>query len=245
MAFVVAAFRWYQLQLQHKPYLANWVTAVALMGIGDRCAQSIERMDRSPEAPDAAVAWEDTRESWTRTGVLSSWSAMSSPWWTFWYRMLARRYPGQVLRWVAMTAGLSVPFNAAFFSYATAFEHAVDATSRGVPLPSTHALYEAVSAKLRTSLLPTVATSIAVWGPVNAANFTLVPLHNRNVVASAFACSWNVFLSLQQHRGGLHGRDDVRWDLRDPAHGGGSAASDHGPRNSGADSRASPSTESG
>lgn len=145
-----------------------------------------------------------------------------------------------------MTAALSIPFNGAFFSYSTAVEHTVNAAFMG-STPPPGSLRDAVVEKLRTRLLPTVATSIAVWVPVNAANFTLVPLHNRNLVASAFACGWNVFLSLQQH--GKHQAAEA--SLRQlPASGSGEAAA---ARASGtaheegqsADSRASSLTESG
>lgn len=273
MSAILAAVRWHQLQLQQRPYLTNWITGVALMGIGDRVAQEIEARDRPRHSGPGAAAAEldEQRESWTRTGILSSWSAIISPWWTFWYRMLARRYPGNVVRWVAMTAGLSVPFNAAFFSYSTAVESLVTAALKREPRPAAEDVRDAVEAKLRSRLLPTVATSLAVWVPVNAANFTLVPLHNRNLVASAFACGWNVFLSLQQHHrhvqlekgdaaGGTAGaaaptaselelegashREPLGSARREGGRAGEGGGGQHVPAE-GADSRASPATESG
>ena len=202
MSLIIAAVRWHQLQLHQRPYITNWVTGVTLMGVGDRVAQSIESMDKPKKTSTDNDYYEDHLASWTRTGILSSWSVITTPWWTFWYRMLARRYPGEVFRWVAMTASLSIPFNAAFFAYSTAVEHTVESRQNRHGMSSNDAptLGDAVEAKLRARLFPTVATSLLVWVPVNTANFTLVPLHNRNLVASAFACCWNVFLSLQQHR---------------------------------------------
>jgi hypothetical protein len=218
MAIVMAALRWHQHQLQHRPYLANTVTGVALMAIGDRLAQAIESPGQHVQVPTAAedtagfaapnprgsqvVAW-STGNSWARTGILSSWSAIISPFWTWWYRMMSRRYPGNVPRWIAMTAALSIPFNAAFFSYSTVVEYALLAPESQ---RTVEAVSEGVRAKLETRLMPTVLTSLSVWVPINYINFSFVPLHNRNLVASAFACCWNVFLSLQQHR--QSGSDD-------------------------------------
>ena len=255
MTFVLAAVRWHQIQLHQRPYLTNWVTGVVLMGLGDRVAQSIESHDRPKLVGSSidAIEWDERRLSWTRTGILSSWSAIISPWWTFWYRMLARRYPGEVIRWVAMTAGLSIPFNGAFFTYSTAVEYAVSSRflRPGMALePGAPTLAEAVIAKLNARLLPTVATSILVWVPVNAANFTLVPLHNRNLVASAFACGWNVFLSLQQHRHHTTGNMDA--SVPDSSHAvadlertNSSSTCQTNPNGREVDSRAAPATESG
>jgi hypothetical protein len=223
MAFMMAAVRWHQHQLHTRPYATNTVTGVALMAIGDRIAQAVESSPRSkavstptavedgagfsdPSEPNHAIAISAETASWARTSILSSWSCIISPFWTWWYRMVARRYPGNVPRWIAMTAALSIPFNAAFFSYSTSVEHAVFAPEheRGSP----RALMDSVWSKLELRLLPTVATSLAVWVPVNFINFTFVPLHNRNLVASAFACCWNVFLSLQQHGASRRGDED-------------------------------------
>lgn len=54
--------------------------------------------------------------------------------------------------------------------------------------------------KLEHEWIPTVSSSAAVWIPFNTANFALIPAHLRPLSFMIFSFSWNIFLSLAQHR---------------------------------------------
>lgn len=187
---LAAAVGWHRRQLQTRPTLTNSATSALLMALGDRAAQRIER-DGRPLAPAHA------RASWQRTAILCGWSGgVSAPFWTWVYRAFARELPGRTTAWVAITACIGVPFNAAFFTWSASGEHLCE---HAAPLtPAGRAAWAAaVRDKLATRLLPTVQSSLFVWPPVNFVAYNFVPLEYRLLFNSGFALGWNVFLSLQ------------------------------------------------
>ena len=185
----------YSSLLRAHPYRTNAVTSAVLMLVGDRCAQTLEaRAGDTPQRhhPDAHVS------SWQRTAIMVGWASMlSSPFWTWWYRLMHKRYAGRHLAAVAATQAISPPFNCCLFAVVTTAEHAIrpDARERAHELPAD--IYE----KLRTRLPATLIASASVWPLFNYVNFALTPLHLRTVTASGAALLWNVFLSLQNSGG--------------------------------------------
>ena len=210
-ALLSAALQAQARALKERPYAANAATSALLMCAGDRLAQHLERGDEWDEgiltvepqlgpAPSLAATHAHTSaayQSWTRTSILTVWAAcIGAPFWVTWYRMLANRMAGRTVAMVAATAMIAPAWNAAFFSWCTAAEHFA---YHPTPLATIHQLGPAIADKLFDKLPKTLAVSTTVWPLINYLNFAYVPLHLRNVVASACAFLWNIFLSLQQH----------------------------------------------
>ena len=185
---LLGALRWHQRQLTTFPITTNSVQGALLMAVGDSVAQRLERVSGGGG---------ERRHDWRRTAVMASWSlCLSGPFWVRYYGWLARALPGRELLWVCITAGISIPFNAAFFSYTALCNHTAVGVAHplATPLARTRLLLdvkESVSAKL----WPTVAASTCFWPAVNACMFKFCPLMYRPLFASSCAIAWNIYLS--------------------------------------------------
>ena len=173
---VLHLIRSHQRALERAPAATNAMTSGVIMLTGDTIAQRLERGDGGSGAHD-----------WGRSAILTSWSAcLSAPWWTFWYALLARRMPSQQLVWVASTAVVGIPFNAAFFTY-TSVVHEL-ARTREPPLTSAAGRQRVVDAardKLEAKLWPTVLASFQVWPFANCVMYYGVSLpYSRGELAS-------------------------------------------------------------
>ncbi len=148
----------------------------------------------STSPPLPPPAW----ESAARTGILVFWSScVSSPWWTWWYGWLNAKFPSRVFLAVGLTAALPAPlWNAAFFAFSTAAEHAALAPD---PWATRDVAITVVREKLSTQLLPTVQRSAMLWIPVNIVNFTFVPVELRMLTGTLVSFAWNCYLSLVGH----------------------------------------------
>jgi hypothetical protein len=209
-----SALQWHRKQLLQHPYLTNSATSAFLMALGDRFAQFIERRDDAAAAAAAAAAASAasaaaaaaprvagidplSRESLTRTAILTVWSGMSSLFWTRYYSWLAHALPGRVLVWTLLTAAVPAPVtNAAFFSFTTAAEHLA---LHERPLDTLDECGRHIREKLEARFVPTVTKSAMVWIPVNLCNFYYVPLEYRILAGSGVSFVWNAYLSVVQH----------------------------------------------
>lgn len=193
---------WHQKQLKERPYVTNAATSCLLMLGGDRLAQRIEHNNAIKDGASHAGAdqFADQRASWTRTGILTLWSTtVSSPFYTWWYRLLHAALPGRYVVWVAITAVIPAPaFNLAFFGFSTAAEHLLLCTDPLQP-EAVEQMYAHLKEKVKKRWIQTVITSTQVWSIVNYINFRFVPVDNRMLVGSVFALGWSIYLSLQQH----------------------------------------------
>jgi protein Mpv17 len=204
-AALLGALAWQREQLRSRPYATNCVTSAVLMWAGDRTAQRLERDGRAARG-EAQLT---TRESYTRSGILTSWSSISANFWTWWYRLLPTVLPGRPFAWVLVTAITCGPtMNGLFFTYSTAMEHIASHAAQsdrrrqaGQEVPRLHLddLYAKVEHKLTHALVPTVLRSSMLWIPFNYVNFSFVPLEYRVLTGGAVSLFWNAYLSVVQH----------------------------------------------
>lgn len=106
--------------------------------------------------------------------------------------------PSQQLIWVALTALVGIPFNAAFFTY-TSVVHEL-ARTREPPLTSAagrQRVLDAARDKLEAKLWPTVLASFQVWPFANCVMYYGVSLPYRQLFGSGVGLLWNVWLSGQ------------------------------------------------
>jgi hypothetical protein len=193
MDYILQALRWHRHAILNHPHKTNAATSAILMLIGDRVAQHVER-----DTKDGGHTQTTARASWTRTAILTCWSAgVSSPFYTWWYKMLHRRLPHRPVTWVALTAVVPAPaFNLAFFAFSTCSEYLA---LRPHALQNLDVMWRELHHKVNSRWWQTVVCSTQVWGVVNYVNFRFVPLDYRMLFGSAFALAWSVYLSLQQH----------------------------------------------
>ena len=163
-----------------------------------------------------------------RTATMMLWSAGAyTPLYVAIYKVCDRFMPHQtpvtVTARVVLSFCLSIPINAAFFTYGTFVHHTMEymaiqkewqlelqqlgISDDTVQSHSSHVIpydWEMLRAmaklKLESELLTTVTDSAKVWIPVNFLNFTIVPAHLRPLVLLSFSVFWNTYLSLAQHR---------------------------------------------
>jgi len=112
----------------------------------------------SAAAPRVAGGDPMSRESLTRTAILTVWSGMSSLFWTRYYSWLAHApLPGRVIVWTLLTAAVPAPAtNAAFFSFTTAAEHL---TLHERPLETLGECGQHIREKLEARFVPMVTKS--------------------------------------------------------------------------------------
>jgi hypothetical protein len=191
-ALVLAGLQWHRKQLTTRPYVTNAITSGSLMLFGDRLAQRIEA-----DTPGRGLT---TRESTTRTVVLTGWSAcVSAPFWTWWYVFLERALPGRVLTWVAVTALIPAPATTfTFFTVGSMLEHLALHEAPLTPRAWSEAFAKGRQ-KVEEHFTITVVRSASLWVPVNCVNFYLVPATYRTTFGAGVGLLWNVYISLVQH----------------------------------------------
>lgn len=154
---------------------------------------------------------------WFRTATMAAWStAVYTPFFLTlfsWYgRVLGPMrhvYRDGAIR-ACLTYTMSIPLNAAFFTYGTTVHHVLEACSASLndsdgdgrlrQENAWQAWQTAVRLKVSTELGPTVATGAILWLPINFVNFSITPAHLRPVVLLSASVFWNAYLSLAQHR---------------------------------------------
>ena len=181
----LAAFlAWHRACAAQAPYRTNIIQSTTLMATGDSIAQALERRARPAQAHDPS-----------RTLILSSWAAcVNAPFWCAFYAFLFTRFPGRVGLWVAASAALSAPWNAAFFAYSTAATVVAEEGARAAlaERAGRERIAARVRAKLESHLAPTVRRSMTLWIPFNFVNFSITPPEYRILTGSLVALVWNV-----------------------------------------------------
>jgi hypothetical protein len=185
-AFFSSAFTKIQALFVARPFAVNSAVNGVVMALGDRVAQHIEGKKRTD--------W----DSYSRTGILTFWSAcLATPYWAWWYRFLNRRLPNRQLVWVGLTALIPGPIsNAVFFAFGTFAEHAV---THPRPWETREEAMDLLRAKYREQYVSTIVRSAQLWLPWNVFNFYFVPFEFRLLTGTIVGLGWNVYLSLVQH----------------------------------------------
>lgn len=163
-----------------------------------------------------------------RTATMVTWNVVfTTPFFLYLYRVCDRIFVPPTF-WtvsarVLVTLVFSVPVNALFFTYGTCVHHTAEwyglrqdlkLAMLNVGFDETVArdalrtitqfdwslMWAKVHLKIESELFDTIKKSAAVWVPINAVNFAVVPSHLRPLWMMFFSVFWNCYLSIVQHR---------------------------------------------
>eukprot|EP00814_Leptocylindrus_danicus_P000171 CAMPEP_0116036008 /NCGR_PEP_ID=MMETSP0321-20121206/20828_1 /TAXON_ID=163516 /ORGANISM="Leptocylindrus danicus var. danicus, Strain B650" /LENGTH=342 /DNA_ID=CAMNT_0003513191 /DNA_START=294 /DNA_END=1322 /DNA_ORIENTATION=- len=153
----------------------------------------------------------------TRICSMMGWSVgIHAPSWIAIFRYFDKMFPGKMtpkslVARVGFTAMCALPFNAAFFTYATCSHLLLEEMNMRRNNPAhvvvigdlevlIRQMATETKLKLEREYLSTVVDSYQLWVPFNTINFAFVPPHLRMVALSVTTVFWNCYLSLAQHR---------------------------------------------
>ncbi|ETN38296.1 uncharacterized protein HMPREF1541_06327 [Cyphellophora europaea CBS 101466] len=164
--------RWYQAKLAQRPLMTQAVMSAVLFGAGDTLAQqAVEK--KGFRNQDVA-----------RTARMVGYGGLVfGPAATKWYQFLQKK--------------INFSSNAATIAARVAADQTIFAsTNMGVFL-STMAILEGGSPaeKLKKSYVSGLTANWMLWPPVQAANFSIVPLEHRVLVVNVVSLGWNCYLS--------------------------------------------------
>lgn len=159
----------------------------------------------------------------TRICSMMGWAiGIHAPAWIAILQYFDKVFPGKMtpkslVARVGFTAMCALPFNAAFFTYATCSHLVLEEmnmrrnarTSYTCSSPAHNPRDVSVmlrlmaaetKLKLKREYFLTVIDSYQLWVPFNTINFAFVPPHLRMIALSLTTVFWNCYLSLAQHR---------------------------------------------
>mmetsp|Transcript_17313 Transcript_17313/g.26993 ORF Transcript_17313/g.26993 Transcript_17313/m.26993 type:complete len:374 (+) Transcript_17313:157-1278(+) len=152
----------------------------------------------------------------TRICSMMGWSVgIHAPSWIAIFKCFDKIFPGKMtpkslVARVGFTAMCALPFNAAFFTYATCSHLLLEEmnmrrnSNNHVTVGDLKVLIRQMATetklKLEREYVSTVVDSYQLWVPFNTINFAFVPPHLRMVALSVTTMFWNCYLSLAQHR---------------------------------------------
>jgi len=151
----------------------------------------------------------------TRICSMVGWSVgIHAPSWIAIFKCFDKMFPGKMtpkslVARVGFTAMCALPFNAAFFTYATCSHLVLEEMNMRRNNPAhvvgdlevlIRQMATETKLKLEREYVSTVVDSYQLWVPFNTINFAFVPPHLRMVALSVTTMFWNCYLSLAQHR---------------------------------------------
>lgn len=189
-------WRAYQARLQTSPYVTNMINTCLFATGGDVAAQYLESQNSGKQT----LEWNRARST-----IMGTWGGLAfAPFFTWLFRTMDTRLAGVLARRSIYVVALSKCFltfltaplvNSAYFAYSTSLEHAHRSYTARKPYP-TELVGSEIQHKISTRLPTVVASSVALWFPINFVSFVYVPPHMRIVLSSVVSVGWNCYLSL-------------------------------------------------
>ncbi|TPX59829.1 hypothetical protein PhCBS80983_g02213 [Powellomyces hirtus] len=172
-----------------------------------------QQLEPFPPPSGDVDKWKMGGVDWRRVATMTSFGVFfAGPMYTFWYRLLDQKivaYFERVmkkkiqetttlnvsktnLKWkIAITKVLAdmLIFDPPFLCFFFLSTHMLSGLS-----------FESGVEQMKRDVLPTYAIDIAVWSPIQLANFRWVPVLYQPVVVNSVNVGWNAYLSFVKHR---------------------------------------------
>lgn len=175
----------YKQNLDKHPYITNGLTSGALVGLGDFCAQRIEKR-MTIQSPGKEGY------NYTRTFRMMQWGVVAVGLILPWYRYLdvaGRSLKLSVWRTVAFKVGFDqLLFMPLFINVYFVFTGVLEGKTWGD-----------IEVRLKDKVLPSWMTSLVFWGTWQTVNFRLVPSTMQPFVVFCGSVIWNTILSVMSH----------------------------------------------
>ena len=173
--------------LQTYPFRMNALSAGCIGALGDVIAQRIEA---AREGTALSLDRLDKARTTQMFGFCCTWLGAPQ---VLWFRYLARIFPDGIAMKLPKTLlvhlGLMAPTtNTLFFAYREKL--------RGPD----ETFFSRYATRMRREFPSTTAYSLSFWTPVQAVNFTYVPLHLRPLYLNGMMVVWTTYLSIAGHR---------------------------------------------
>ncbi|KAJ3022463.1 hypothetical protein HKX48_006142 [Thoreauomyces humboldtii] len=211
-------------------YTSQMATAGALWFTGDLISQKfVDRKDATPierladgkqsklelvqRGSDDLERWRAYGVDWKRVLTMTSFGVFfAGPMYTFWYRLLDVKIVGffeqMMKKRIQATTTMNVsPTNMKWkiaITKVIADMIIFDPPFLCFFFLSTHMLsgltLQSGIEQMKRDVLPTYAVDVAVWTPVQLANFRWVPVLYQPVVVNSVNVGWNAYLSFVKHR---------------------------------------------
>ena len=177
----------YTALLQAYPFRMNALSAGCIGALGDVIAQRIEG---TREGKEPSLAHLNIARSTQMFGFCCTWLGVPQ---VLWFRYLARVFPdGSAMRLpktLLVHLTLMAPTtNTLFYAYREKL--------RGPD----ETFLSRYATRMRREFPATTAYSLSFWGPVQAINFTYIPLHLRPLYLNGMMVVWTTYLSISGHR---------------------------------------------
>ncbi|KAI9099317.1 hypothetical protein DFS34DRAFT_63740 [Phlyctochytrium arcticum] len=207
-------------------FLTNWrytsqsATAGTLWFTGDLISQKFVDAKSQHDFSSTKLSehhqpgrWEAWGVDWRRVLTMTSFGVFfAGPLYTFWYRLLDEKivalFEQRMKRKIQSTTTLNVSKTSLKWKIAITKVGAdmviFDPPYLGLFFISTHLLgghsFASGIEQMKREVLPTYAVDVAVWTPVQLANFRWVPVLYQPVVVNTVNVGWNAYLSYVKHR---------------------------------------------
>ena len=179
-------------------FFTNMASAVVIFTAGDVVAQNIEAYHHCKFHHVSFNPFCTTIDK-NRLAKMNCWSlCFYTPFFMYYFRFLDRLVPAKTLigtgKKVFGSFVLSPFVNSAFLCFGECWD--CNKSQSPSPTYSNDEIKDRCKNKCEAELVNTIIASAALWWPLNAVNFGLVPSQYRSLTTSVFSVFWSCYLSL-------------------------------------------------